>query len=173
MTHPLEDAMLTLAELRAFEGAGPLSEDGTILPGAFLAMDRQQGEMGASFASAPGVLLDLQVTVTRPGRWLALNFALGNRDLSGLEVLGLWCRLRAPQVVTAKLAVRTGLGEGFEDAAFTRHLVAFPDSATHVDVLQLADFPVLWAEASWRNLMLTFETKSFALTIEDLRIFAA
>lgn len=173
MTQQLADAARTLAQLRALQGGGLLRDGGELVPGMFLSIDREQGEVAARFDSAPGLMCQLSVEVTAPGRWLTLNLALGNADLSGLEVIGFWCRTRAPQVVTARAAIRTGLGEGFEDVPFTRHLVAFGDTSTHVDMLQLADFPVLRAEAAWRNLMLGFEPESFALTIEDLRLLAA
>lgn len=183
MTHNLDlgpDAGLThaLALLRAADltlpvvpGAAP---DVAVMPGIFLSLD-PEGAVRGSLRSAPGRILTLDLAVDRPGRWIALHFALGETDLAGRLVIGFACRTQAPAATPVRAALRSGTpagsGGGFADRFFRKTIVAHADPSVHVDAIEIVEAADLPAGQTWRDLVLFFRPESQTVDLQDLRLF--
>jgi hypothetical protein len=160
----LRDADLTLPVV---PGAAP---DVAVQPGIFLSLD-PEGAVSGSLRSAPGGILALDLAVDRPGRWIALHFALGETDLSGRLVIGFACRTRAPAATPVRVALRSGTEGGFADRFFRKTVVAHAEPSVHVDAIEIAEAPDLPAGRTWRELVLFFRPESQTVDLQDLRLF--
>lgn len=158
--------------LRVTPGTGVLAEGARLAPGAFLSVD-PEGQLTGQFKTGAGTVLDLSYEVQKPPRWLALHLELGALPLLDKAVFGIVCKSRAPQAATFRLCLRSAVQGGFVDAFFDKHVVAYADQSTHVDLLRLGARNDVPAEAPWRDLILFFQTRSAQIHLNDLRVFIA
>lgn len=169
LTHAL--ALLRAADLTLPVAPGP-APDVVLQPGVFLSLD-PEGAVAGSLRSAPGGLVALDLKVERPGRWIALHFALGETGLAGRLVLGFACRTTAPAATPLRVALRSGTEGGFVDRFFRKTLVAHAEPSVHLDAIAIAEAPDLPLAPVWRDLILFLRPESQRLAIEDLRLFIA
>jgi len=167
---PDAQANHALALLRGLSFAGPIEPDGMLVPGIWFAFD-PEAEMGGEVESTPGMLLRARFRVVVPGRWMALHVALGDIDLTNLHVLGFVCKSDAPEPVTFRASLRSATDSGFVDCFFPKRVVAFGETSTHVDLLQIGRSEPLPIRAPWREMILFFDRKDFEITFRDLRLF--
>lgn len=160
----------TIDLLRTIEKTETLGDGVRLAPHAFVALDGQ-GQVEGSVSTAAGNVLRLQYQVRQKPRWLALHLGLGGIDLTGRTVLGLVCKTQAPVAATFQPCLRSGRPEGFVDAHLPKHVVAYAEASTHVDLLRLEGSPQVPLQAPWRDLVLFFQTTSARIDIQDLRVF--
>lgn len=160
----------TIGLLRATSAKNQLVDQMKLMPGAFFGID-PEGKVTGRSVSGGGHLLQLKYTVGRPPRWLALHLAVGGVDLGKAAVFGVACKSRAPEAATFRLCLRSATPEGFVDAFLPKHVVAFSETSTHVDLLKLEGHEHVPAQASWRELILFFQPSSADFELHDLRVF--
>lgn len=156
--------------LRSTAGTGSLVEGAPLAPGAFLSVD-QEAKLSGQFKTGEGAVLNLAYEVQKPPRWLAMHLQMGSLPLNETSVFGVVCKSQAPQAATFRICLRSGIAGGFVDAFFDKHVVAYADQSTHVDLLRLESRSDVPAEAPWRELILFFQTRSAQITVRDLRVF--
>jgi hypothetical protein len=147
---------------------------GPVVPGLAFHADPQAGLSG-HWHSPRGRLLEVETTVTRPGRWLGLHLALPDlADLAPLVWLGLAARSGAGHAMALRVCLRSGLPEGgFHDQFFDRHLLSQPAETDHLDMIAPARLPDLPPKAPWRELILFLPPgESLRWSLHDLRLFA-
>lgn len=167
-------ANTALASLRRAPFSGLLTEGARLADGVWFSLDQEQGDSDLMLETGGSALLTARLATRRAGRWCALNIDLGNDDLSGLEILGLACRSRAPVSTTARIAIRNFMpGGGHKDVLFAEHLVAFAQESTHCDLLWLSQTPLLRQPAAWRSLLVFLDPQGFDIAFQDLRLFTA
>lgn len=148
----------------------PREPQESLVPGIFLSWD-PEGDIRAHGKSRPGSLLDLNLTVARPGRWLALHVALGPVDLTGIQAVGLICRSVSPHATTFQPCLRSGLTEGgFTDQFFRKRVLAHSEPGLYLDAL-LPGMDNLPRTAPWRELVLFLRPETGRIDLQDLRLF--
>lgn len=160
----------TIGLLRSVPADGRLSDGLRLAPGAFMALDLE-GEVEGLCATGGESLLRLNYTTGKAPRWLALHMAVGGVDLGRSAVFGVACKSRAPEAVTFRLCLRSATASGFVDAFLPKHVVAFAEPSTHVDLLKLEGHENVPAQADWRELILFFQPRSAVCELLDLRVF--
>ena len=156
--------------LRATVTDQPLADHLQLVPGAFFGIDRE-GEVTGRCATGGESLLRLDYTCGKSPRWLALHLTVGGLDLDKAAVFGVVCKTRAPRAATFRLCLRSAAPAGFVDAFLPKHVVAFADTSTHVDLLKLQEHENVPTRADWRELILFFQPQSAAFDLLDLRVF--
>lgn len=161
----------TLEQLRAQEwAASELLPDGEIAAGLRFGLDPEAVFEGR-FSSPRGRLLDIEGEMLRPARWFGLHIPLDALDLSEQAVVGVALRLTAPRPAVIRACLRSGRSAGFSDCFFQKAIITSgPEVALHLDVLDIARYDIP-DEAPWREIVLFLPTRSFSLSIRDLRIF--
>ncbi len=161
----------TIGLLRATATDQPLADKIDLLPGVFLAIDTEEGEVTGRCVTGGVTLLRMEYTVSRSPRWLALHMAVGDVDLSKAAVMGIVCKSRAAEAATYRVCLRSATSSGFVDAFLPKHVVAFSEASTHIDLLKLEGYEHVPAKAEWRELILFFQPRSAAFELLDLRAF--
>jgi hypothetical protein len=161
----------TLGVLRGGTFQGALATNVSFLPGLKLNADPAL-EVAGSYRSPAGRLLELDLT-TGPGLggWVGLHLDLPAKDLRQAGVLGFGARFAAPEIMVARVCLRSGTKSGFEDCFFDKHMLLRPEEASHIDALSIhhrADLPV---QAPWRELIIFMPTRAFQASLIDLRVF--
>lgn len=167
---PDATANQTLAALAAGNQQGEIGHDTRIAEGVRLRID-PAAKVSGRYASPPGVVLDVDIMVETRGEWTGLHIGLGGADLSGYGLIGFACRTEAGGMDLVRPCLRSGTPEGFTDTFFPKHLLSRPESALHLDVLELARHPEIPAQAPWRELVLFLPTHRLKWTLGDLRLF--
>ncbi len=170
-TGPDGQANHLLSVLRESAAEGPLGPGTEILPGLVFHAHAGLGAEG-HWRSPPGRLLDLEVTTTGEGPWMALHLSLGAPDLAECGVVGLACRSAAADQLVIRTCLRSGTADGFEDSFFDKHLLARPEEATYLDALPVHRGERVPLRARWRELVLFLPTRSLRWSLIDLRVFA-
>lgn len=161
----------TLTTFRNDSFEGPLASDVTFLPGFKLNADPAL-EVSGSYHSPKGRLLELDIrTGPNPGGWIGLHLDLPAQDLGHAGVLGFAARIAAPEIQVARVCLRSGTKDGFEDCFFDKHLLLRSEEASHVDALSIAHRTGLPVTAPWRELVLFLPTRAAQLSLIDLRVF--
>lgn len=130
------------------------------------------GEQSVSCRGARGGGITLEAQVNRPGRWLGLHFALGDIDLSQVEMLGIYAKSHALRASSWRACVRSGRPDGFVDHFFEKHGVSCAAPSCHMDMMELAKQDRFPKGATWRELVIFFHVESFNITLRDLRLFS-
>jgi hypothetical protein len=102
---------------------------------------------------------------------VGLHLDLPAKDLRQAGVLGFGARFAAPEIMVARVCLRSGTKSGFEDCFFDKHMLLRPEEASHIDALSIhhrADLPV---QAPWRELIIFMPTRAFQASLIDLRVF--
>lgn len=159
-----------MAVMRAQSREGALAPDTELGTGVWLHVD-PAARISGRFTSAPGQIVDLDIEVERRGAWTGLHVALGGIDLGGRSLVGFACRTSAGGMDLVRPCLRSGRDGGFHDSFFPKHLLSRPESALHLDALELAQHPELPARAPWRELVLFLPTHRLRWTLADLRLF--
>lgn len=163
----------TLKALRQGTASGDILAEQEIVPGLRFVPDPEAGMRGR-FSSPQGRLLELQVTHTRPARWLGLHLRLDLGVSDDIALIGLAARIAAPQAQAVRPCIRSGTATGFVDSFFDKTIAALPRPLLHLDVVEThGAHPVLHDPAPWRELVLFLPTDDFRLDLHDLRVFAA
>lgn len=175
MTHNLllgPDAQInhTIGLLRSAPADGRLADGLRLAPGAFMGID-PEGEVNGRCTTGGESLLQLNYTTGKAPHWLALHLAVGGVDLGRAAVFGVACKSRAPEATTFRLCLRSATANGFVDAFLPKHVVAFAQPSTHVDLLKLEGHENVPAQADWRELILFFQPHSAVYELLDLRVF--
>ncbi len=132
----------------------------------------EEGEQSVACRGARGGGITLEAQVNRPGRWLGLHFALGNIDLSKVEMLGFYAKSHALRASSWRVCVRSGRSDGFVDHFFEKHAVSCAAPSVHMDMMELAAQNRFPKGATWRELVIFFHVESFNITLRDLRLFS-
>lgn len=173
---PMADVTHNLATLRAAELEMPAAPHVDLAPGIFFVCDPDKPVTG-TVRSAPGSMVTLDLQVPEGSRWRALHVRLAQVDLTASDVLMAVLRLRADGYTAARMVLRSGTGAaegpGFVDSFFLKRVVAQPDSALHLDWLELGAVPDLPAKAPWRELIVFLDPADMAVEIEDLQLIVA
>lgn len=161
----------TLDILRAEVREAPLTTDVELLPGLSLHADPAL-EIEGTCRSPEGCILELDArSGTGRGEWFGLHLGLPATDLGNRGVLGFAARIAAPEVQLVRACVRSGVEGGFVDCFFDKHLLFYPEEASHLDALPVHQRDALPLEARWRELILFLPPESFRLSLLDLRLF--
>lgn len=161
----------TLSVLRCGTSEGKLSSDVSFLPGLKLNADPAL-ELSGTYRSPKGKLLEFDAkTGPNPGSWIGLHLNIPAEDLSNAGVLGFAARISAPEILVARVCLRSGAEDGFEDCFFDKHLLLRSEDASHVDALSVHHRDRLPLRAPWRELVVFLPTRSFQLSLIDLRVF--
>jgi len=105
-------------------------------------------------------------------RWIAVHFRLGEISLKNKTAIGVVIKSEAPTAVTMRACLRSGSGGTFLDEFFSKHIVSYQNSSTHLDILKIEDFPEQFPlEKADRDLILFLPPQDSSLTISDLRVF--
>jgi len=170
LTGPDAEINHRIALLRTKSSEQRLVDSASPVPGVFFGVD-PEAKIDGRFTTGGDGLINLDyVTKTTP-RWLSMHFALGNADLGGRSVLGFVCKASAPEAATFRVCVRSAKAEGYRDVFFPKHVVAFSQVSTHVDLLRLEGLDGIPEKAPWRDLILFFQTSSARIAVIDLRVF--
>jgi hypothetical protein len=124
------------------------------------------------FHSPSGRLLELDVTTAGTGEWIALHINIPHTDLSDCAYLGFACRSVAHGQQMIRPCLRSGIGDGFTDSFFNKHILATPEPRDHVDALHIETCRNQPETAPWRELVLFLPTQDFRWHLHDLRLFA-
>ncbi len=176
MTHNLDfgpdsQANHALAVLRGMTFKGDLTSDRRLVPGVFLAWDAES-DLRARAVSRPGSLLELDFSVARPGKWLALHVELGAVDFNNLQAVGLVCKVVSPYATTFRTCLRSGQeGGGFVDRFFRKQVLSHSQSSVHLDALLPGVDHDMPRTAPWRELILFFRPETSRIDLQDLRLF--
>lgn len=160
----------TIALMRAAPKGGRILDGARPAPQAFFSVD-PRGEVEGNFTTGGGNVIGLKYAVRKAPDWLALHLVLGGVDLSDGAVFGVVCKSRAAEATTVRLCLRSARVDGFVDAFFDKHLVAFAEASTHLDLLRIPARDDIPGQAGWRELILFFQPAPAELEIEDLRVF--
>lgn len=159
----------TIDMLRSLPVRGAIEDGAQISAGAFIAVD-PKGRVTGSYSTGSGSVIRMNYQVAQPVRWVTLNLPLGGVDFTSRTIFGVVCKSRAQQATTFRLCLRSATPDGFVDTFLDKHVVAFAQSSTHIDLVQLVkrDVPL---QAEWRQFLLFFPLTDADLEIEDLRVF--
>jgi hypothetical protein len=80
-------------------------------------------------------------------------------------------RTQAPAETVARVCLRSGTENGFQDHFFEKLMFFSPQEASHLDVIELNHFSPVLKHAPWRELILFLPSTSFNLRLIDLRVF--
>lgn len=161
-----------LSVWRNGQSEGDIGTDVTFIPGFKLNADPAL-DLHGKYRSPKGQILELDVkTGQNPGSWVGLHLSLPVDDLTQTGIIGLAARIAAPEVLIARVCLRSGTKGGFKDCFFDKHLLFRPEQASHVDALSIAQRPDIPARAPWRELVFFLPSKAFHLSLIDLRVFA-
>ena len=159
-----------LAPLRDSRAEGTLGAAETVFaPGIALHADPGLALAG-HWRSPAGRLLELEVTPSGAGGWLALHVALNLTALPGSGWIAFACQSAAREAVMIRPCLRSGTETGFADCFFPRHILAGPEPVSHTDALPLATTPDLPAAAPWRELVFFLPRTPFGWHLHDLRV---
>ena len=161
----------TLEVMRSKTSQGALSSDIRFVRGFKLHADPAL-ELTGEYRSPAGRLLELDArTGPNPGGWVGLHLSLPSHDLSDMGVVGFAARIAAPEVLVVRACLRSGTGTGFVDCFFDKHMLFRAEEASHVDALQVRERTDLPMRAPWREVILFLPTRSFQLSLIDMRVF--
>ncbi len=170
-TTPDSHLAQTLAALRGLEFAGQAGDQQHLVPGVFFSLD-PQAKNTVDVVSRPGELLDIRLTVERPGRWLSLNLGVGPADLTGCKIVGFACKCDAKVATTFRICLRSGHAGGHHDAFFPKIISADPQTALHLDILDISTQTGIPETAPWRELVIFFQCESHEISLRDFRFLA-
>lgn len=172
MTMTALDAALDPLRRKAQPG-GPVTPPVTDLcPGVWLNGDPEAGHTG-QWTSPSGRLCELVITPEAPGHWLGLHIALPPLETDGLTWLSLTLRGHAARPIALKPCLRSGVGEGFSDSFFDRHILLRPAESDHALLMAPAQYPDLPDTAPWRELILFLPPgEALSLALHDVRLIA-
>ena len=159
----------SLAALRGLDYAGPVVNGQHLVPGIFFSLD-PDAENTAEVESRPGELMSFKIAVERPGRWMTLNMGIGSADLSACKIVGFACKLDAPATTTFRVCIRSGGEGGHKDVFFPKAVVAYPKTALHLDVMEIADYPDIGIRAPWREMVIFFQRETTHINLRDFRL---
>lgn len=161
----------TLSVLRGGTFEGPLASDVSFLPGLKLNADPAL-ELSGTYHSPAGRLLEFDAkTGPNPGGWVGLHLDVPAEDLRNAGVIGFAARFAAPEIMVARVCLRSGIENGFEDCFFDKHLLLRSEEASHVDALPVHHREALPERAPWRELVIFLPNRAFQLSLIDLRVF--
>jgi hypothetical protein len=167
---PDAQANNALAVLRAATLEGEIGHDLPLADGIWLRID-PAAQISGRYASPPGILADLDILVEARGGWAGLHVALGGQDFAGRGLVGIACRTEAGGMDLVRPCLRSATEEGFQDSFFPKHLLSRPESALHLDAIELARHPEIPPQAAWRELILFLPTHRLKWILTDLRLF--
>lgn len=159
----------TISTIHSKSGRLRLSNDLTIVPGAFFSID-PTGRLGGYCSTGGPSLLSVKYKVYSPLQWVALHLDIGGIDLQDASLFGLVCKSRAPEATTLQACLRSHTHIGTIDAFLPKHIVCFGDVSTHLDTLRLHDHVNVPMQADGRELIIFFPKLSTAIELIDLRI---
>lgn len=159
-----------ISVLRALRMKDALRDGASLMPGVVFAID-PEAKISGQFTSEGNSLIKLNYEIKTTPRWIALHFALGGVDFSDTTVFGVACKSQSSEAATMRVCLRSGVAGGFRDAFLPKHVVAFSQVSSHVDLLRLQGLDAVPATAPWRELILFFQTSSAQFDIIDLRVF--
>lgn len=161
--------IFTLAALRALEFGGPAVNGQHLVPGVFFAFDAPGADV-LRVDSRPGSLIGLRIGDHAPGRWLTLHVVMGAANFTDCKIVGFACRMRAEAQATVRVCVRSGGEAGHSDVQIGGPIITGPQGSVHLEVFNLDDNPTMPLVASWRELVMFFQTDTPAITLEDFRL---
>ena len=164
---PLSPALPDFAETIR---EGTLAGHTDFCPGLSLLADPALG-VGGAWRSPAGRLLELEITTSAPGDWLALHLRLEGQERLQGGWIGFACRHAAADRLMIRAALRSGTGDGFSDHFFDKHILATPEPLNHLDAFNLAATRAIPEQAPWRELVLFLPTRALRWDLHDLRAF--
>ena len=167
---PEAQANHSLAVLRAQSLEKAVSGDERFSPGVFVSID-PESDTKVQATSRPGELVDLSFNTHRPGRWLSLNFEMGNCSLNGRDILGFMAKVQSEATMTFRVCVRSGGEGGFQDAFFGKRVISYAASSTHADLMKLEERDDVPAHAPWRELIIFLPPDVGQISLKDLALF--
>ncbi len=170
VTAPDASVAPALAAMRGTIYEGKITDTTRFQPGLELHADPAL-KIGGRVRSPSGRLLELEVTASGTGDWIALHVELTAPDLSEYAFLGFACRHSAPVEQMIRPCLRSGIDGGFVDCFFDKHLLAMPEPLNHVDALHIQTRRAIPETALWRELVLFLPKQDFHWHLHDLRVF--
>ena len=140
------------------------------VPGCWISFENN-GQQVAKITSTEGEAFTLDFSVAHPGEWLSLNLSLGGFSLAERSIIGFVCNVSSPRPLTLRPCIRSGSESGFLDCFFDKHVIAYEQKSTHVDILEVGRPHSLPAEAQWRDLLFFMKPETLTVTFHDLKIF--
>lgn len=160
-----------LALLRDARAEGRIAPDLAPLPGLRLSIDPASSPRGR-WRSAPGLLIELDIEVTAAPAWATLHIDLGSLALAPGSLFGLTCRTSGGGLDLVRPLLRSDTGGGPVDLPFPRHLLSRPESALHLDAIDI-DAAGVPSEEARREIVLDLPDYRLLWRLEDLRVFLA
>jgi len=168
---PDAEANQLIRILKSQNPTGEIPCEAPIAPGIRFSFDPNAAFQG-HLRDDPDAVLSFKIDRIEGSGWLALHIALGSVDLSGHSVIGFVCKSDAASAVAIKTCLRSGGEAGFTDCFFDKHIVAYGETSTHLDVIDISQNPDLPLQAPWRDFVMFFpHDKPIDLTLRDLRFF--
>lgn len=165
-------ANAAISALRNDRHSGHLGNDVIFAPGIKLHADPALNIVG-KYTSPEGRLLEFDFLITGSGNWIGLHVALPPLRLEELGILGFFAHVAAPESIVVNACLRSGTPTGFVDCFFDKHVLCHSKARAHFDALIPNGRDSLPNTAPWRELVLFLPTKSFQLSLLDLRFFQA
>lgn len=172
MTHPIDlFSAKALSELRDISINVQVENNAQIVPGIYFSWDSEAKGTRLGLMSEPGMLASVELEVPDSPRWLVLNLALGNGDISAGDVLGIVADIKGLNGNKMLLFVRTACEGAFSDTQIPDPLEGSEDPAIRVLLytVQFGD-PITKGEG-YHTLVLELPKQNGTLTINNLRFF--
>lgn len=164
---------------KQIENSGKIQNRKEIAPGIYFSIDTE-ANIDGEFTSGNGKIIDLKYfNVSEPvhgknitPRWIAIHFRLGEVTLNNKSAIGVIVKSEAPNAVTMRACLRSGTQENFQDEFFSKYIVAYQNTSTHLDIIKIEDLPEECPlKKIERDLILFLPPFDASLTITDLRAF--
>lgn len=170
---PDADVRFALSRLRAHETTGRITHNEVnIVPGITLSHG-PGGKIKGSYSSGPNNMIALSMTsktATSP-EWQCLTVSMGPMDLTGAAVIGVAARTSSPQSTLSRVILRSGRGNDYIDISFIKAIASFSEPSTHIDVIEISNFPNLPLQSEWRDMIIFFRPGPLEIDIIDFRFF--
>lgn len=159
-----------ISVLRATKRNGQLAHEVSFVPGLALHVAPEL-EISGQWRSEEAEIFDLEATISGQGGWVGLHLDLPFESILPYGVLGIVARTSGPAEAVARVCLRSGKKDGFEDNFFEKPMIFSPQDASHLDVIELNRLSEVPERAPWRELILFLPSRSFHLRLIDLRVF--
>lgn len=160
-----------LSLLRKGVSAGEVTSEMTSIPPIGEIHSPPELIPSGQWRSPSGRLLELEISTSGTGSWLAMHLPIGPSNLSEAGFIGFACRSVAPSIEMIRPCIRSGHEDGFSDCFFEKHILAHPEASSHLDALHIASHRSIPEQATWRELVLFLPCHDFRWDIHDLRLF--
>ncbi len=165
----------TLDVLRREIRSGTPANGETILPGAYLGWDAEQGEVALSYDSPSWAALSLDYSVTGTPGWLSLSLVLGDGLFEPGDTLGLAVEGYADADCALVPLLRSSIGDESIDTDWSDRIELTTVNDVSVALCRFEDTAEetgsVTGRSGFHTLILGLPTQGAAITLRNLRLF--